>query len=557
MSKIPAKAFIPTFLMMGFLALVGLYIYFFTENEVFWGGFISMLFFYGLVFFIGSYIAAQKGEDKSTEEEVMLAGRSIPLWIAIFTMSATWVGGGYINGAAEATYSSGLVWVQAPWGYALSLIIGGLFFAKKMRHYQFRTMLDPLAQRFGEKTAALFFLPALTGEIFWTAAILSALGSTFGVVLGLDFQSSIILSAIIAIAYTALGGLWAVALTDVIQMILLLVGLFITIPYALEFVGGWDLAWTAYQEKFGAAASLFPSEEALGSYYWNWWDYALLLMLGGIPWQVYFQRVLSAKDENTARNLSILAGVVCLIAAIPPIMIGVVGNVADWSTIGGVPENSLEILPSVMKSMTPSIVATIGLGAVAAAVMSSADSSILSSSSMASWNVYRPLIKPDITSEQLAKVIKSCIWIVGIAATLIALQVKSIYALWFLCSDFVYCLLFPALVCALFDPKANKYGALAGLLVAAVLRFGGGDVTLGIPTFIHYPIIDATEEIIEGVRVAVLFPFRTLAMFCGLISIILVSRLTQAQAPPRKLQIVTDLPHEIDNHDDLEHFIED
>ena len=78
------------------------------------------------------------------------------------------------------------------------------------------------------------------------------------------------------------------------------------------------------------------------------------------------------------------------------------------------------------------------------------------------------------------------IWIIGIAATLIALQVKSIYALWFLCSDFVYCLLFPALTCALFDSKANKYGAIAGLVVAAILRFGGGDATLGIPTFIEY-----------------------------------------------------------------------
>ncbi|BDS13479.1 sodium:solute symporter family protein [Aureispira anguillae] len=535
--KIPIKAFVPTAIMMSFLAAVGGYLYFFTNNEVFWGGFISMLFFYGVVFFMGSYIAAQKG-DNSSEEEVMLAGRSIPLWIAIFTMSATWVGGGYINGAAEATYSSGLVWVQAPWGYALSLIVGGLFFAQKMRRYQFKTMLDPLAQRFGEKVAAFFFLPALTGEIFWTAAILSALGSTFGVVLGLDFQSSIVLSALIAIAYTALGGLWAVALTDVIQMVLLLLGLFITIPYALDFVGGWDTAWAAYQVKFGAAASLLPSTEALGSYYWNWWDYALLLIFGGIPWQVYFQRVLSAKDEKTARNLSILAGVVCLIAAIPPIMIGVVGNVADWSTLGGTPANSLEILPMVMKSMTPSIVATIGLGAVAAAVMSSADSSILSSSSMASWNVYRPILDPQVSSEKLAKVIKSCIWIVGIAATLIALQVKSIYALWFLCSDFVYCLLFPALVCALFDPKANKYGAIAGLLIAAVLRFGGGDATLGIPTFINYPIIDAGAEMLDGVRVAVLFPFRTLAMISGLISIIIVSRMTQKQAPPQELQLV-------------------
>jgi len=125
--KIPLKALVPTFVMIGFMSLVGLYIYLFTDKEVFWGGFIAMLFFYGLVFFMGSYIAAKKG-DNSSDEEVMLAGRSIPLWVAIFTMSATWVGGGYINGTAEATYGSGLVWVQAPWGYALSLIIGGLFF---------------------------------------------------------------------------------------------------------------------------------------------------------------------------------------------------------------------------------------------------------------------------------------------------------------------------------------------------------------------------------------------------------------------------------------------
>jgi len=529
MKKIPLKAFYPTFGMIGFLVAVGLFLFFFTEKEVFWGGFIAMLFFYGVVFFIGSYIAAQRGEHDS-EEEVMLAGRSIPLWIAIFTMSATWIGGGYINGTAEATYSSGLVWVQAPWGYALSLIVGGLFFAHKMRSYEFRTMLDPLGQRFGERTAALFFLPALTGEVFWTAAILSALGSTFGVVLGLGFTASIILSAIIAIAYTALGGLWAVAMTDVIQMVLLLLGLFIAIPFAVEAVGGWETAWATYEKQFGAAATFLPSTEALGNDYWLWWDYTFLLVFGGVAWQVYFQRVLSAKTPTIARNLSILAGVVCLFAAIPPVMIGVVGAVADWSAYGGTPENSLEILPMVMRYMTPSWVATIGLGAVAAAVMSSADSSILSSSSMAGWNVYRPLFAPKITSEQLAKVIRRMIWIVGVAATLIALQVESIYALWFLCSDFVYCLLFPALVTALFDNKANKYGAITGFVVAAFLRFGGGEATLGLPAFINYEVVTDTGT--------ALLPFRTMTMLSSLLTIIIISRLTQQWAPPQPLQKV-------------------
>jgi len=522
------KTLAPTLILLLLLSFTGLGLHFFTDADVFWPGFASMMVFYGIIFYVGAFAANKRNGDSATE--VMLAGRSIPLLIGVFTMSATWIGGGYINGTAEYTSSSGLVWVQAPWGYAMSLVIGGLLFARKMRRMQFKTMLDPLAQRFGKRMAAVFFIPALTGEIFWTAAILTALGTTFGTVLGIDSQPAIVISAIIAIVYTAIGGLWAVALTDVVQLILLILGLVIVLPFSFDAVGGLEVAWAKYQETKGAAASLLPSKEALGSYYWNWWDYALLLMFGGIPWQVYFQRVLSAKDENTALRLSLIAAVVCILVAIPAVMIGVVADVAQWEAMGLLPPpDSASALPWVIRYLTNPWVATIGLGAIAAAVMSSVDSSILSASSMASWNVYRPLVRPKVTSEELAKVIKKCIWIIGITATILALKISSVYALWVLCSDFVYCLLFPALVCALFDPKANKYGALVGFLVAFVLRFGGGEKTLGVDILLPYPMIE------DGV---VLFPFRTLAMVCGLISSMVVSRLTQKVSPAIKLSRV-------------------
>lgn len=521
------KKFLPTAILITAFVLIGLALYFFTNNDVNWSGYIAMGVFYCAIFYIGTYAAAAKRDD--TYEGMMLAGRGIPLWIAIFTMSATWIGGGYINGTAEYANTSGLVWVQAPWGYALSLIIGGLFFARKMREHEFTTMLDPLERRFGKKMAAVLFLPALAGEIFWTAAILTALGTTFGTVLGLATGPSIMLSAAIAIAYTALGGLWAVALTDVLQMILLFVGLGLVIPFALTQVGGWDAAWSSYVAQHGAAASFFPSRAALGNYYWNWWDYALLLMFGGIPWQVYFQRVLSSKDAKTAVRLSVLAGLVCLLAAVPAVIIGVIGSVADWQGLGlNPPPDGASTLPWVVRYLTSPWVATIGLGAIAAAVMSSVDSSILSASSMLSWNVWKPLFRPQISTQKLMHIVQRCIWIVGLAATLLALQIQSVYELWFLCSDFVYCLLFPPLVCALFDKKANTYGAMVGFAVAFILRFGGGDATLGIPITIPYPMIE------DGV---VLFPFRTLAMLSGLFAIIIVSRLTQQRNPPRPLTI--------------------
>ena len=517
----------PVAILFSLFLAIGLYLWW-SGHPISWPGFLSMMGFYLLIFYFGAYAGSLRKHDNAVE--VMLAGRSIPLYIAIFTMSATWVGGGFINGTAEYTADAGLVWVQAPWGYALSLIVGGLLFARRMRRFGFTTMLDPLAQRFGKGMAAVLFLPALTGEIFWTAAILTALGTTFGTVLGLATTPAIVLSAIIAIAYTAIGGLWAVALTDVLQLILLFLGLGVVLPFALSQVGGLDTAWEMYQEKFGASASLLPSREALGSYYWNWWDYALLLIFGGIPWQVYFQRVLSAKDENTAVRLSIIAGFICMLAAVPAVLIGIVGSVADWSSLGLTPPpDAASTLPWVMRYLTNPWVATIGLGAIAAAVMSSVDSSILSASSMASWNVYRPLIKPAITSQQLSKVIQKCIWIIGIAATLLALNIQSVYALWFLCSDFVYCLLFPQLVCALFDKKANIYGAMFGFGLSFILRFGGGDVTLGLPIWLPYPMIE------DGV---VLFPFRSLAMLSGLLSIPIISRLTQHWQRPRPLKRV-------------------
>ena len=93
-----------------------------TDHDVHWPGFISTMVFYLLIFSLGSF--ASRRFSARSSEDLMLAGRKLPLGLAVFTMSATWVGGGYINGSAEFTYSSGLAWVLAPWGLSPRLIIG-------------------------------------------------------------------------------------------------------------------------------------------------------------------------------------------------------------------------------------------------------------------------------------------------------------------------------------------------------------------------------------------------------------------------------------------------
>lgn len=480
---------------------------------------ISIAVFYLLIFAVGVYASRRLHGESRSSEQLLLAGRRMPLVIGVLTMTATWVGGGYINGTAEAVYNpnQGIVWAQAPWGYALSMVIGGLFFARRMRQLQFTTILDPFERRFGRTTASWLFLPALVGEVFWSAAILVALGTTFGAVLEFDVKASILISAAVAIGYTAVGGLRSVAYTDVVQLFFMFVGLVVAIPFAVQRVGGSSAVWSAATQQMPP----FPT----GGEVWMWIDMALLLCLGGVPWQVYFQRVLAARDEQTAVRLSLVASLGCLLMAIPAVIIGAVGVAADWeATSAQAPPQPALVLPYVLAHLTPSFVATVGLAAVAAAVMSSVDSSILSASSMFVWNIYRTQWRPSASEREIRHVLRLTVVVVGVLATCLALSVQSVYALWYLCADLVYVVLFPQLVMVLYCKRANHIGALAGAVVGLLLRLGGGEPVLGIPSWIPYPM--ATVD--GGTH----FPFRTVSMLAGMATIFFVSWASGSPAEP-------------------------
>lgn len=464
-------------------------------------GVLSISFFYIVTFYVGflAYKHSKKKENK--DEQYLVAGRSLPLWLALGTMTATWVGGGYINGTAESVFTQGFLWTQAPWGYGLSLIIGGLIFAEPMRRRGYVSLLDPFQEKYGHKVASLLYLPAVTGDIFWSASVLAALGYTVSLVIGIDFHHAVILSACIAVMYTLLGGLLAVAYTDFIQLMFIIMGLGIVLPFALHEAGGLDAVIKAY-----SALSFEQNFHA-----WQWSDNAFLLIFGGIPWGVYFQRILACKSPSDAKKLSIWAGIICFLFAVPPALIGMVGAVTDWPSIGlSSPEGSM-ILPYIFKYLTPEWVGLIGASVIAAAVMSSVDSSILSSAYMFVWNVYAPFKKNPPKS--LTFLIQICVIVIGALATILALKVKSVYALWYLCSDLVYVVLFPQLVMVLFFPHSNAKGAICGFFVAVFLRFLFGEETLGLPE-----IITANN-----------FPFRTLCMISSLGTIFFVSIVTTSE----------------------------
>ncbi|CAH0724068.1 unnamed protein product, partial [Brenthis ino] len=483
-------------------------------------GVISIILFYVLILAVGIWAARKKPAGNDSEEEVMLAGRSIGLFVGIFTMTATWVGGGYINGTAEAIYTSGLVWCQAPFGYALSLVFGGIFFANPMRKQGYVTMLDPLQDSFGSRMGGLLFLPALCGEVFWAAGILAALGATLAVIIDMDHRTSVIFSACVAVFYTLFGGLYSVAYTDVIQLFCIFIGLWMCIPFA----------WANEHVKPLSSMDVDWIGEIDPNYYWFYIDYGLLLVFGGIPWQVYFQRVLSSKTAGRAQVLSYVAAIGCIFMAIPPVLIGAIAKGTAWNETGYggqlsdtgelTADQTSMILPLVLQYLTPDFVSFFGLGAVSAAVMSSADSSVLSASSMFARNVYKLIFRQNASEMEIIWVMRVGILVVGMLSTVMALTIPSIYGLWSMCSDLVYVILFPQLLMVVhFKKYCNTYGSLAAYIVALLVRLSGGEKMLGLPALIHYPGWDENDEV-------QLFPFRTMAMVLSLFTLAFISWLS-------------------------------
>uniref|UniRef100_A0A8C7YYH5 High affinity choline transporter 1-like n=1 Tax=Oryzias sinensis TaxID=183150 RepID=A0A8C7YYH5_9TELE len=495
-------------------------------------GLVSVVIFYVCILAIGvwgSHKAKQveKTCPGSKSDVSIIGGRNISVLVGVFTMTATWVGGGYILGTAEAVYSpnQGLIWAIGPPAYFLNFFLGGLFFAKPMRSKRYVTMLDPFQNRYGNTFTAVLLVPAIISDILWVSCVLAALGGTMSVILGLSSTISIIISAAVSIIYTFLGGLYSVAYTDIVQLCFIFVSLWLCIPFLV------------LSPAVGSISQTLPLNQTVG-HSWvghleledagKWVDQMLLMVLGGLSYQALYQRILSAASSVQAQITCFAAAGAAFLMGIPSVVIGILAVSADWNqTDYGLPPpfergDSGKILPLALQQLTPTWVSVLGIGSVAAAVMSSMDSALLSSASLFTKNIYKTTLRRSASERELQWVIRVSVLIVGLAGMGLAFGGTSVLALWLMSGDLLYCVIFPQLVCVLHFPYTNIYGAISGFLSGFLLRLLSGEPLLAIPAALLYPGWKEENGIISQ-----RFPYRTVAMLSSLITIIMVSYLIE------------------------------
>lgn len=475
---------------------------------------IILLFLVGMV--VVGFVINGKVKDL---DDYLVGGRNVPTWAITGSLFATFWGGGTVLGSAGAAYHGGILETIAdPFAAGLALVLIGLFFVSPIRRLKLNSVSELYLIRYSDGVsifASFLMLPTFT---LWTAVQIIAIGKVLNILLGLSYSLSIIIGTVVIIAYTYLGGLLAVVWTETIQMFIILLGLFILLPISIKHAGGFGEMSKFTPEGFW---NFFPRGENLI----GWLTYISAwagMALGNIPSPDIAQRAFSSKDEKTARDGSIYAGLLYWIIGFVPIFfsLAAITMVGKGMIPAGIfNEDSEMVIPYLAKMLLNPVGLGIFVGSLMATVMSSASSSIFASAVILSNDIYKyskEMKNENISDEKALKVTKACVLIIGLLSLAVSFYAESLYDLMVFSFTILFnCLFFP-FVFAFIWKKANAIGALSGMAVGFLITLAGCVIQR---TFVPEPE----------------WFYTLVPAFGNFLAMVLVSLMTQKRNPPKAL----------------------
>ena len=455
-----------------------------------------MIYLSSIVFYLFALVAVgvYKISSVKDSEDFMVAGRTLPWFVLVGTLLATWMGSGSLFSGAGLGYRNGLAGLWSSGGAWLGIALI-YFITKRIRNFGKVTVPDIFEARYGQTAAVL---ATITTVVAYTT-IVSYQFRGGGKVLSMvsdglvSMETGIIITALFAISYTILAGMYSVVYTDVVNGILMTIGTITALGFLIFKVGGvseiisvsesvgkwqlfgnWDLERTGDISGPIIAISFFVP--------------TMLLLMGDAN---MYQRIFSARDGGSAKKAVFfwIIGVILLESVIS--MLGLTGSVAASKGIipdlvgdaqAGIPNSNfqemLEAGQAGSESVIPAIARFAGLplllglllvSTMMAIIVSTADSFLLIPATNLTRDVYLKHVNPTASEKQILLISRSLVLILGVIAFLLVSQFKTVLNAAFTAYNIYGTSITPALLAAFLWKRATSLGAIASIITGATV----------------------------------------------------------------------------------------
>jgi solute:Na+ symporter, SSS family len=425
----------------------------------------TLIWFVILYWVISVGIGIYAARYVSNSSDFAIAGRALPMYVVTATVFATWFGSETVLGIPSTFLKEGLRGVVSdPFGSSLCLVFVGLFFARKLYRMNLLTIGDYYRNRFGRKVEVLVTLCIVVSYLGWVAAQIKALGLVFNVVSGgyISTEFGMLIGAASILIYTLMGGMWSVAITDFLQMIIIVVGMLYI---------GWEVSGLV-----GGAGAVIAHASAAGKLdFWPtptaremlWFLAAwITMMLGSIPQQDVFQRVASSESETVARNASVLGGVLYFIFAFVPMFLAYSATMIDPEMVAGLIEKDSQlILPTLIMTKVPVFAQVMFFGALLSAIKSCASATLLAPSVTFTENILKEFL-PNQSDKQFLFMMRTVVLVFTAIVTVFALNSgSSIFQMVENAYKVTLVAAFVPLTFGLYWKRATSNGAMASMVL--------------------------------------------------------------------------------------------
>jgi Na+/proline symporter len=426
---------------------------------------IAILGYVLVQFAIGTWVSRRM----ASEADYILAGRRLGVGLITFSVFATYFGAEAIVASGGAVYEKGLTGALVdPVGYAVAIILVGVFFARALWSRGLTTFADLFRLRYSAGVERLVVVVLVPGSVIWAAAQVRAFGQIMSANSGLGLAAAITLAAFLVAAYSVVGGLLADAVTDVIQGLAVVFGLILLGAVVAVHVGGVPAGLARLEPE---QLQLFRADAALPDMLEQ-----LAVPIGGTIVAVeLISRFLGARTAEVARLGTVLGGAMYLLIGLIPVFLGLMAP-----HITATVSDSEQVVPRLAEVFLPGVLYVAFVGAVISAILSAVHSALHAPASQISHNIVVRLV-PGMTDRGKLWSVRFTVMALSIVAYLLSVTSQRIHDLVETASAFGSAGVFVTALFALFTRFGGVASAYASV-AAGMLVWAAGKYAVGLAT---------------------------------------------------------------------------